>query len=375
MKAEKISLGLQGIDDEFIMNAQKKLNKKKWGSSPIGNIVLAACLPLLCAAGVVTGFFVDVVEVFSPFLGGSSVQTEIIQEIGRPVGAFATSNGVTISVDAIIGDESMAMVVYSIYNEDGTPFPLPELEEYRDENGLEYLNFVGFDMYEGKKGQLLFSGTHILEGAIGSVMTSYEIYDSDPEDGKIEYVEYFYSNNLPVGKKVTANFGNLSSSQLILEEGQVISEEKVVLAEGYWEIDYRFDYGNSSKTYEINQSFYHEEKEIHLNRVILSPFSVQVEYEYEKFDQPVLEDMVIEKPYSETEFPEAFEEMNFLDSIPFYLTHQDGSVWFDRRLNQTTTTQGSESFSYASGFATFDEIISLEEIASFTFGEITISVN
>ena len=51
-----------------------------------------------------TGALDSAGEAFAGLFGGGAAETEIIDQIGYPIGASATSNGVTITADAIVGD-------------------------------------------------------------------------------------------------------------------------------------------------------------------------------------------------------------------------------------------------------------------------------
>ena len=63
--------------------------------------------------------------VFTPLFGGAAAQTEVIDKIGRPIGASDTDNGITITAEAIMGDQYNAVIVYTLTRDDGERF-LPE---------------------------------------------------------------------------------------------------------------------------------------------------------------------------------------------------------------------------------------------------------
>lgn len=68
-----------------------------------------------------TGALDSAGEAFAGLFGGGAAETEIIDQIGYPIGASATSNGVTITADAIVGDTYSYAIVYSIRRDDGEP--------------------------------------------------------------------------------------------------------------------------------------------------------------------------------------------------------------------------------------------------------------
>ena len=88
--------------------------------------LIAACLAVVLGvtAGA-TGILKSAAEAFAPIFGTSAAQTEIIDQIGYPVGASDTDNGVTVTADAVMGDAYNAVIVYTISRDDGTRL-LPE---------------------------------------------------------------------------------------------------------------------------------------------------------------------------------------------------------------------------------------------------------
>ena len=81
--------------------------------------VAAALLMTMGVGAAVT--LTPVGEVFASVFGGTPAQTELMDQMGMPIGASDTSGGVTITADAIIGDTYSYAVVYSIAREDGQP--------------------------------------------------------------------------------------------------------------------------------------------------------------------------------------------------------------------------------------------------------------
>lgn len=397
MEREKISQGLQGIEDEFIVLAKSDQNSEKkrgWYSSKWGKIAMVACLPLLCAAGISTGVFVDVVTLFSPLLGVTPIQTEIIQEIGRPIGASVTHQGVTVTVDAIIGDGNMATVIYSFSYEDGSPFvwqaPPPDIEA--DEEGWITSYRSRFDDYVVFNSGFWKSPIEIRgNGTIidGSGSRSYEFVDLDPEDGTSQYMETLSYADMPIGKKVTCVFYNFGYHELIykIENGvqETKSETFFPLIEGEWELEYRFDYGDSSKTLLKNAVFPHEGKEIHVNEMVISPLSLGIDLEFEKIALDYEE--MMENDQNSEDIKEGLSDSDFFhmaemkvnqkvyENIPLYVTKKDGEVLeFETLTGGMSMSSGNKNAEVRIQLL-FEEIIPLEEIVSVTFGEITTEVS
>lgn len=71
-------------------------------------------------------------DMLSDIFDGPASQTEIIDRIGRPVGASCSNNGVTVTADAIMGDKDMVTIAYTLTFDD--PAALKKLSE-PGENG------------------------------------------------------------------------------------------------------------------------------------------------------------------------------------------------------------------------------------------------
>lgn len=81
-----------------------------------------AALALSLGVAGATGALGSAGDAFAGLFGGGPAETEIIDQIGYPIGASATSNGVTITADAIMGDTYSYAIVYSIRRDDGSPW-------------------------------------------------------------------------------------------------------------------------------------------------------------------------------------------------------------------------------------------------------------
>ena len=87
-------------------------------------MIAAAAAVLALAVGCtayLAGAFVSLEDFAEDLFGGAPSQTEVIDKIGRPIGASAVSNGVAITADAVIGDNEHCVAVFSIARTDGMP--------------------------------------------------------------------------------------------------------------------------------------------------------------------------------------------------------------------------------------------------------------
>ena len=91
---------------------QQKPRRRAFRLPRIAAVGVAAALVLGIGAGA-TGVLKTAGEAFSGVFGPTA-DTEIINQIGRPIGASDTSGGVTITADAIIGDKYHYAITYSI---------------------------------------------------------------------------------------------------------------------------------------------------------------------------------------------------------------------------------------------------------------------
>ena len=132
-------------------------------------LIAAAMVMVLAAGASAAGILPAPVDVFAPLFGGSVAQTEVIDKIGHPIGASDSCKGITITADAIMGDEYNAVIVYTISRDDGERF-FPEGENL-DSRMLVMGGFGGASWARG--------------GAYGGAW----FVDEDPDDDRIQYVE------------------------------------------------------------------------------------------------------------------------------------------------------------------------------------------
>ena len=194
--------------------AAPRRRKPVWRTALIAAAVAAA---LMVGAGA-TGVLKSAVDALSPIFGGSAAQTEVIDKIGRPIGASDTDNGVTITADAIIGDTYNAAIVYTIRRDDGTAL-LPEV----------------------------------------------------PGDDTIQLVETF-SADVPISHcTATAEFEDLQG-------WDEAAGEPVTLIEGRWKFRFDVDYEDSSVTLGGGETFQQNGMTFTVDSVSVSPVAVKVDY-------------------------------------------------------------------------------------------------
>ena len=79
--------------------------------------VIAAALCAACASGALQA----AIQSLSFFLGNQPEQTQVLGEMAQPIGASVTDNGVTLTVDAVLGDKNGYAILYTLSRDDGGP--------------------------------------------------------------------------------------------------------------------------------------------------------------------------------------------------------------------------------------------------------------
>ena len=174
-------------------------------------------------------------NLLAPLFGGA--QTEIVDKIGVPIGASATANGYTLTLDAIIGDRYSVMVAYTLSRDDGQAIPENIDFASRGFNGSGY-------------------GTKIL---------------IDEDDPSIAHFHLRWRRNEPIiGRIVTSTF-----TDLVIDNG----EDDEVIAEGAWQIKYTLRYPDSTeelpiKAFEVVDNGGHKYK---VKEIMLSPLGIHLD--------------------------------------------------------------------------------------------------
>lgn len=307
---------------------------------PIGKtILIAACLTaaLVVSAGA-TGVLKDAAEAFSGIFGGSAAQTEIIDKIGRPIGASDTDNGVTISADAIIGDEYNAAVVFTIRRDDGTRL-FPE-----EVNGKDLLlgGFSGMDM-------------RIRGGSHGSVW----FVDEDPEDDFIQLIQTISSDVSIPGHTATAEFGSIC-----VWDGE--AETPVPVIEGHWKFRFDVDYEDSSVTLGGGETFEQDGMTFTVGEVRISPVAVRVAYTVDS------EVQWSDAPSGQVSEEDRVSQQRYFENVEILLTRADGTV-LSAPTGGSISPDDGQTLCVKGGV--LDEIIPLEELESISVGGITYPIS
>lgn len=310
---------------------------------------VAAALVLSVGVAGATGVLEEVGERFSS-LFGPATQTEVIDQIGYPIGASVSADGITITADAIVGDTHSYAIVYSISREDGQPLvtqaTLDGSEEYE---GRLPLSFEEYDLRPTGPLDSLSSG-----GGGGFS----HFYDADPTDNAIQFVAFWTSDTPIRSGKVSTTFRGLYDTTDSYAN-------KTLLAEGPWTLDFTMDFEDSSIALPAGQAIQVSGMDATLDSITLSPLSIMVEYTVHQ------------------EIPEAERETGQTDKandpyapfrdLPVTLTYTDGSTLEIKSAN-TSVGSGNGKAKCTMGLI-FDTIRPLDEVTSVTVGDVAIPVS
>lgn len=326
-----------------------RARRPKARRSGVHRIAAALGIATLLAIGggtaYATGTLARAADSLAAVFGAGPAQTELIDRIGRPIGASCTSNGITITADAIIGMRHAYAVVYTIEKEDGTAFDELKMSESR-----RYNLFL-----EGSGNVNALTALRLgIKGGHGSSFT----FDANPADNAIQLVEMMSltgSNASLAGE--TLHFE--ASKLLYFPEGKQADGRDLpveTLATGDWSMSFKIDYEDLSVDLPTGQTFTINGSSAVINELAISPLGADVTYTVDDLDGP--------------SGPTGL-ETNSDDRAG----HGDLTVTF---ADGTTQELGSGYGSWQEGGKTvvqktwfFDRVRPVDDIASITVGDLT----
>lgn len=312
---------------------QQKPRKRKFGLPRVAAVGVAAALVLGIGAGA-SGVLKTAGEAFSGVFGPTA-DTEIIDRIGRPIGASDTDNGVTVTADAILFDGYNYMITYTVAKDDGAALTIDPVEA--NPGVLDAF----WDIWSSDIG-LNTTGGH------GG---SYFI-DDDPSDNAIQYVETMsYDDLVKTGGTVKVKFGDLRNM-----EGTIL--------EGEWNLKFQLEAGNLAEQLAAGQTVKVGGKDATVEEIMLSPIGYRIVY-------TVSGTTAAAPAPSGQESAEQQQAWENLDIDPV-LHLADGTSIDLSESGGAREDQGDRTLCIRSGV--FDRIIPLEDVASLTLGGVEIPV-
>lgn len=283
-------------------------------------------------------------DMLSDIFDGPASQTEIIDRIGRPVGASCSNNGVTVTADAIMGDKDMVTIAYTLTFDD--PAALKKLSE------------------PGENGTIAGSvdGNVYVDGEHGGQGQSWLI-DKNPNDSSIQYFAQF-SVESPglMGRSVRTHINSL----VVPRAGKELPEYKKILT-GPWDLKFQLNYEDTSVTIPAPKSVNFNGTKATIQEATVSCVGVSVRYNI---------DRSIEHDNNSGKMSQNMEEsMDAVGNIPLIVTFKDGHVedatshsgYFANKLdNGTTDVHKTWPFS---------QVCDTDKIASVQIGDTVIPMN
>ena len=300
-------------------------------------VAAAAVLVLAMGTAGATGILRSAVEVFSPLFGGSPAQTEIIDQIGYPVGASDTDNGVTVTADAVMGDAYNAVIVYTISRDDGTRL-LPE-----DISG---------DM-------LLVRGNGTDLNVLGGAHGGSHFVVEDPAASSIQLVETISADRPINDCTATGTFENIYKWD---EE----TGEAVPVIEGKWKVKFQMAYEDSSVTLGNGETFVQNGMTFTIDSITLSPVAYKVDYTVDS-------EVVWSDSGSGRQSEEDSRQMaRYFENVEILLTLTDGTVV---DLSNAGGSIGPEDgVTVCSKGEMLSEVIPMEDMASISVGGVVFPI-
>lgn len=283
-------------------------------------------------------------DMLSDIFDGPASQTEIIDRIGRPVGASCSNNGVTVTADAIMGDKDMVTIAYTLTFDD--PAALKKLSE------------------PGENGTIAGSvdGNVYVDGEHGGQGQSWLI-DKNPNDSSIQYFAQF-SVESPglMGRTVRTHINSL----VVPRAGKELPEYKKILT-GPWDLKFQLNYEDTSVTIPAPKSVNFNGTKATIQEATVSCVGVSVRHSI---------DRSIEHDNNSGKMSQNMEEsMDAVGNIPLIVTFKDGHVedatshsgYFANKLdNGTTDVHKTWPFS---------QVCDTDKIASVQIGDTVIPMN
>lgn len=291
---------------------------------------VAAGVVLALGVGVATAYATGALsaagELITDVFGAGSAQTETIGRAAQPAGASATAGGVTVTADAVLGDDTHYVIVYSLTPDDPTLFAdVPRGE------GTVLLDFSNIAIPEN-------------EGAIGGGVGAY-FYDADPDDPSVQYVQQCWAQT---AGGLSGTSAHVKFVDLWALDPETLKPTGEPLATGTWELDVPLDYESSAIELPSGQTVDYEGATVTVTELSVSPLGVVISYDLEG------------TPDSDFDSPQF--------NLPVVVNFADGTS-FDATLSGGYGDEG-----HVTKGDTFDRIVDVEDIVSVTVGDVTVEV-
>lgn len=308
---------------------------------------IAAVLAIGGGTAYATGALARAADSLATVFGAGPAQTELIDRIGRPIGASCTSNGITITADAIIGMRHAYAVIYTIEKDDGTAFD----ELTMNENGKFNLFLEG--------GGDINALTALRLGVRGGHGASFT-FDADPEDNAIQLVEMMSLTGTDAS--LSGETLHFDASKLLYMPTSADGQRDLpveTIATGDWNMSFKIDYDDLSVDLPAGQSFTVNGHNAVVDELAISPLGATITYTVDAVNGPS------EPTGLETNSESRAGYGNFSVTFTDGTTEEIGSGYGSWREGGKTVVQKTRLF---------DQIRDVDDIASITVGDLTVPI-
>ena len=341
--AEKnVQPSAQSPAEVLTMPARRPRRHTRHWARVAAGLALALVLGGGGTVAVAAGVLPNPADVLSDVFGGAPAQTELLNEVGRPIGASATSNGVTVTAEAVVGDRSNFTVVYDV--------------EFEDPSALE-----GIEPGEDGTLPLVADATLYVDGVNGGGGGSW-FYDADPGDGTIQYAE-------------TMGFTTWNGAGIIgrtmrfwMSEIRAYDAEGgyTTLATGDWSLKFEMNYVDTTVDLPAGQETTWQDADVTIDAVAVSSVGVTVDYTVER----QIDDLGPSGRLSD----EARAKQDAVLGLPVTVAFADGTT-FDATNANTHAEEQNDGTSAVTKTVTYDRIIAAGDIVSVIVGDVEIPVS
>ena len=340
-KKEMSELRFTEMQKKALAEAAASAARGKKARRPVFRTALiAAVLAMALAVGSsAAGILPEPIDVFAPLFGGAAAQTEVIDKIGRPIGASDSDGGITITADAIMGDQYNAVIVYTLTRDDGERF----LPQGADAASLLMGGFGGASWVRG--------GTH---GGSWFV-------DEAPEDNRVQLVETASSDTAMTKGTASARFENL-------QYWNAETEQAEPLYSGTWKLRFEVDYEDCSVRLGGGETFSQDGLNFTIDEISVSPIAVRAAY---TADEAVVWS---DAPSGRQDPEDGRQAQRYLENVEILLTKTDGTVVDLSLSGGTISPDAGQDVSRCVKGQVLEEIIPLDELRSISVGGVVYDI-
>ena len=300
-------------------------------------VIAAVCFCMITVGAAVahaTGVLVlqPVSEVFREIFHLGTDTAQISDDVGGSLGISDTDDDVTVTADAVLGDDYNFVIVFSIKKRDGTAFEKRDIQVLS--NSRNDIGFRSMEIRTDKK--------------LGTERGYFRFYDVNPDATSIQFLYSCATNtNDSIGAKATASF---------IDFGYYNSSTKFVpIVTGHWDMTFPLNYADSTRHFAVNQKIKQDGKTIIIKKADVSLVGFYLEFEIrDTGDRELKEEM-----------------LDIIDRIPMELVLADG-----KKINLRDKSKGFSGWIDGNNICAsygnvFYEIIPIEQMDSLNIGSFT----